>query len=152
MPLHIKCSCSKIWISTDFMHHTDLFFKNLQWLQLLGIKISRLQQAHLVYLINKNKQLLSKIICQQVTAHENTWLSCTSAWSYLPFTLWRHQQLHRTPNFIHHFLNLLNLPHILNMCLITIQYSSFYRILEWLQFTEVFTFYVNAFINLYTKI
>lgn len=61
----------------DFMHHTDLFFKNLQWLQLLGIKISRLQQAHLVYLINKNKQLLSKIICQQVTAHENTWLSCT---------------------------------------------------------------------------
>lgn len=62
----------------DFMHHTDLFFKNLQWLQLLGIKISRLQQAHLVYLINKNKQLLSKIICQQVTAHENTWLSCTS--------------------------------------------------------------------------
>lgn len=69
----------------DFMHHTDLFFKNLQWLQLLGIKISRLQQAHLVYLINKNKQLLSKIICQQVTAHENTWLSCTPGVMSLSF-------------------------------------------------------------------
>lgn len=130
----------------DFMHHTDLFFKNLQWLQLLGIKISRLQQAHLVYLINKNKQLLSKIICQQVTAHENTWLSCTPGVMSLSLYV-------DINNCTEHLISYItNLPHILNMCLITIQYSSFYRILEWLQFTEVFTFYVNAFINLYTKI